>query len=198
MRRLQLGIKRFSDLALCLVVAFVFSPVFLLTALLVRISSPGPIFFVQERVGMYGKIFRLIKFRTMLDKPLEKPPLVWTELEESRITSTGRFLRDYGLDELPQILNIFSGDMSIIGPRPPLPSQATKYTEHQRKAFAMRPGVISLAAVEGRRSIPMEERIELHVRYVESWSLGLDLSILWRSLFVILWKKNVRDNFYLL
>lgn len=193
MHQFQLTIKRLLDIVLCLVVIILTWPGLMLIALLVKFSSPGPVFFVQERVGLKQRIFRMVKFRTMEGKPLEETATVWTATEEARITSVGRFLRDYGLDELPQVLNILKGEMSIVGPRPPLPAQAEDYTERQRKMFQMRPGVLSLAAVEGRRSIPTEERIELHVEYVEDWSLGLDLEILWRSLFVVLGRQDATE-----
>jgi lipopolysaccharide/colanic/teichoic acid biosynthesis glycosyltransferase len=193
MYQLQMSIKRLFDIVLCLFILILTFPLFMLIALLVRFSSPGSIFFVQERVGRGEKTFYMIKFRTMIDSLAKEPVMVWTEAEEARITPIGRFLRDYGLDELPQVLNILKGNMSIVGPRPPLPAQVENYTEYQRQVFQMRPGVLSLAAVEGRRSIPMEKRIELHVKYVEEWSLGLDLMILWRSLFVVLSRQAASE-----
>jgi len=160
---------------------------------LVKLSSPGSIFFVQDRVGLNGQIFRMYKFRTMVGKP-DESIVVWSQSDEERITKVGRFLRDYGLDELPQAVNILKGDMSIVGPRPPLPNQAERYTEHQKTMFQMKPGVFSLAAVRGRRSIPTEERIELHVRYVENWSLGLDAEILWKGLLVVLGREDASET----
>ncbi len=191
--QLQLATKRFLDIILCLVVLIVTAPLLGLIAFAVKLSSPGPIFFLQSRVGLNQKAFRMIKFRTMAESPSKAQTTDWTAAEEMRITPIGRFLRDYGLDELPQALNILRGDMSIVGPRPPLPDQVEQYTEYQRRMFQMRPGVISLAAVEGRRSIPMQQRIELHVRYVGSWSLGLDLAILWRAMFVVLRRQDAAE-----
>jgi len=192
MYQFQMGIKRLLDIVLCLLILILAFPLFLLLALLVRLSSPGPIFFVQERVGWNGRPFHIIKFRTMTGKPA-KSVTTWTKADEARITPVGGFLRDYGLDELPQVLNILKGDMSIVGPRPPLPAQVENWTEDQRKALEMRPGVLSLAAIEGRRSIPMEKRIELHAQYVRDWSLELDLIILWRALFVVLSKQGATE-----
>ena len=192
MYQFQVGIKRLLDIVLCLLILILAFPLFLLLALLVRLSSPGPIFFVQERVGWNGKIFHIIKFRTMTGKP-EESVTAWTEADEARITPVGGFLRDYGLDELPQVLNILKGDMSIVGPRPPLPAQVENWTEDQRKSLEMRPGVLSLAAIEGRRSIPMKKRIELHAQYVRDWSLELDLIILWRALFVVLSRHGATE-----
>jgi lipopolysaccharide/colanic/teichoic acid biosynthesis glycosyltransferase len=122
-RRLQLTVKRLFDIVLCLVVVLLGWPFLALMALVVKLSSPGPIFFVQERVGLQQNVFRLTKFRTMVERGSKDPLTVWTAEEEARITPVGRLLRDYGLDELPQVLNILKGDMSIVGPRPPLPAQ---------------------------------------------------------------------------
>jgi sugar transferase EpsL len=193
-RRLQLALKRFLDILLSLVVLLLSWPVLLLIAVLVKLSSPGPVFFVQARAGLGQKPFPMLKFRTMAEASSKQQATVWTAAEEARITPLGRFLRDYGLDELPQLLNILRGDMSIVGPRPPLPVQVESYTERQRKMFQMRPGVLSLAAVEGRRALPVERRIELHVRYVEAWSLGLDFRILWRALFVVLGRQDASET----
>lgn len=193
MYKFQLAIKRLVDLALSCVVLILGSPIFLVIGVLVIITSPGPVFFVQRRVGENEKLFKLIKFRTMTGSRNEAIK-VWTSSDEARITSVGRFLRDYGLDELPQVINIIKGDMSIIGPRPPLPEQVIEYTVEQRRSFLMRPGVLSLAAVRGRRSIPVDKRIEYHVEYIDNWSILLDLKILWHSLFVVLGRQNATEN----
>lgn len=193
MNKLQLAIKRLADLVFSLVILVLGLPVFLIIGVLVKITSPGPIFFTQLRVGKNKKSFHLLKFRTMIGSRNEGVT-VWTSSDEARITPIGGFLRDYGLDELPQAINIIKGDMSIIGPRPPLPEQANQYTSKQKRVFHMRPGVLSLAAVRGRRSIPMERRIEYHVEYVENWSLLLDLKILWNSLFVVLRHKDAKEK----
>ena len=190
----QLALKRLFDVAISLLVLVLGLPVFGLIALLVKLSSPGPVFFVQERVGLGGRTFRMIKFRTMVDKPTNEPVTVWTETEEARVTRIGRFLRDYALDELPEVFNILKGDMSIVGPRPPLPAQVRDYTEHQRKMFRMRPGMLSWAFVKGRRSIPMKQRIEHHVWYVKNWSLWLDVLIFWRGVLVLFQKKGASET----
>lgn len=190
---IKLAMKRIFDVVMGLIVLVIGAPVFAIVAILVKLSSPGPIFFVQDRTGKHGRTFRMYKFRTMIGNA-DDSLLVWTESEEARITTIGRFLRDYGLDELPQVVNILRGDMSIVGPRPPLLLQAGQYTDHQRIMFNMRPGVISLADIKGRRSIPMEERIEWHVRYVQDWSIRLDIEILWKTLFVVLRRQNAGET----
>jgi lipopolysaccharide/colanic/teichoic acid biosynthesis glycosyltransferase len=193
LRRFQLGIKRLVDIIVSLALLILGFPLWVVLAILVRLSSPGPILFVQERVGKHGRRFRLYKFRSMTMAPPGSQPGWWSEVEEARITRAGRFLRDYGLDELPQVINILKGDMSIVGPRPPLPSRAEHFTERQHKVFQMRPGVTCLAAFQGRRSIPMGQRLELHVQYVERWSLWLDLIILLRTIPAVLGRKGARD-----
>ncbi len=190
--RLELGIKRLMDVVLCLAVLILGLPLLVLTAVLVKISSPGPVFFVQERIGKDEKPFRMIKFRSMKTAPVEAQGARSREAEAARMTPIGRFLRDYGFDELPQVLNILKGEMSIVGPRAPLPARAWEFTARQRKMFQMRPGWVSLA-YRGRRSIPMEQRIELHVQYVETWSMCLDLMILVRSIPVVLLRQGVAD-----
>lgn len=192
MDQFQLLLKRALDLLACLAILIVGMPLFMLIGVLVKLTSPGSVFFIQPRVGRNGKVFQLIKFRTMSYNH-QQDAMTWTKAEDSRVTPFGRFLRDYGLDELPQLINIVKGDMSIIGPRPPLPAQVENYNEVQRISFRMRPGVLSLAAIKGRRGIPMAERINLHVKYVENWSLCRDIVILWRSLFVVLGKKNASE-----
>lgn len=192
-RNLRLALKRTMDVVLSLLVLVIGLPPFLAIGVLVKLSSPGPVLFVQERVGKGGRTFPMYKFRSMTVAPPGHQPGLWSEEEKARVTRVGRVLRDYGLDELPQALNILKGDMSIVGPRPPLPSRVNGYTERQRKVFQMRPGVLALAAIKGRRSIPVEDRVELHVQYVESWSLRLDLHILLRSIGVVLRRQGVSE-----
>ncbi|MBM4431935.1 MAG: sugar transferase [Chloroflexi bacterium] len=193
MRRVQLGLKRLFDILVSLSVVTLGLPLFVILAVLVKLSSPGPVFFVQERAGKGGKPFRICKFRSMTVAPPGHQVTRWNAAEEARIMPIGGFLRDYGLDELPQVLNILKGDMSIIGPRPRLPAQVKDYDERQRQVFQMRPGVTCLGAFQGRRSLPLEARIELQVQYVETWSLWLDLIILARTIPVVLRRKDARD-----
>ena len=189
-RSVPLAVKRLGDVVVSAALLAVGWPVLVAIAVLVKATSPGPVFFPQERVGRGQRAYRMLKFRTMTDRPSARSALAWTADDEARITPLGRFLRDYGLDELPQLWNILKGEMSIVGPRPPLPAQAEVYTQRQKRMFDMRPGVLSLAAVEGRRSLPVVRRIDLHVRYVETWSLRLDVEILWRALFVVLRRQD--------
>ncbi len=168
--------KRAFDLLVCAAVAVPALLVGAVCALAVRISSPGPVFFRQERIGMGGRPFTLWKFRTMVagDNPAIPDP--------ARITAVGRLLRRWSLDELPQLINVGRGEMSIVGPRPTLAYQVERYDEEQRRRLVVRPGLTGLAQVEGRNSLTWPERIRLDVDYVERASLWLDLRILARTL----------------
>jgi undecaprenyl phosphate N,N'-diacetylbacillosamine 1-phosphate transferase len=193
-RTLALLVKRTADIGLCLAVLEVAFPVLLVLVPIVKLSSRGPVFFVQERAGKGGRSFKMYKFRTMAVRTVGEQALTWTADDEARVTQVGRFLRDYGLDELPQLFNILKGDMSIVGPRPLLPEQAANMPDELRAMFEMRPGVLSLAAVVGRRSLPLERRWQLHAEYVKNWSLGLDARILWRSIFVVLGRSDATET----
>jgi lipopolysaccharide/colanic/teichoic acid biosynthesis glycosyltransferase len=188
----QLAVKRLLDVVVCSVLLLVLLPFLVVIALVVKLSSPGPVFFVQERVGKHGRPFRMVKFRTMSGAPLPNQT-TWSEAEEARITSVGRFLRAYGLDELPQLVNIIKGEMSIVGPRPPLPAQVNSFTDSERRMLRMRPGVTSLAAVQGRYALSPEQRRKLHVEYVDRWSLGLDLRILLHTIVIVLCRRNAAE-----
>lgn len=188
---ISLALKRLFDVVLSLLVTVLAAPLLLLIAIAVRLTSRGPVFFVQDRIGRRKRIYRMYKFRTM--RAVHHASAVWSAEDESAVTAIGGFLRDYGLDELPQLFNILKGDMSIIGPRPPLASQIGRYEGRMEETFTMRPGVLSLAAAEGRRAIPPEERMELHLRYVKNWSLRLDFQIFRRCVFVVLRRQNVNE-----
>jgi lipopolysaccharide/colanic/teichoic acid biosynthesis glycosyltransferase len=131
----------------------------------------------------------MVKFRTMTGAPMPDQT-DWTTAEEARITGVGKSLRAYGLDELPQLINIIRGDMSIIGPRPPLPAQVRSFTDSERRMLSMRPGVTGLSAIRGRYSLSYEERKFCNVEYVARWSLGLDAAILLKTVGVVLGRRN--------
>lgn len=151
-------------------------PVGAACALAIRLDSSGPALFTQERIGLGGKPFRVYKFRTMIDGPNPIVP------DQSRITRVGRILRRTSLDELPQLINVANGTMSVVGPRPTLAYQVERYTDRQRRRLDVRPGLTGLAQVSGRNALSWERRIELDVTYVETRSLRLDLSIIARTI----------------
>jgi lipopolysaccharide/colanic/teichoic acid biosynthesis glycosyltransferase len=167
--------KRALDLAVLALVAVPVAAVGLVCAAAVKLTSRGPVFFRQERIGMGGAPFMVWKFRTMVagDNPIFP--------DASRITSAGRWLRRLSLDELPQLINVAVGEMSIVGPRPTLAYQVERYDEHQRRRLAVRPGLTGLAQVSGRNALSWTERIDLDVRYVEIQSLRTDLGLIART-----------------
>ena len=190
-RSVRLAIKRMIDVILGFITLIVAAPLLVVIAMAIKLTSRGPALLIQERVGRSRQIFGMYKFRTM--RADHKPNDSWNPADESAVTPLGAALRDYGLDELPQLFNILKGEMSIVGPRPPLASQIGRYQGRFAETFEMPAGVLSLAAVEGRRAISPEDRMELHLKYVQRWSLRLDLRILWRSLFVVLRRQNIKE-----
>jgi lipopolysaccharide/colanic/teichoic acid biosynthesis glycosyltransferase len=174
-------IKRAMDVAVSLAALVVLGPLMLLVAVLVRLGSPGPAVFRQERVGRGGRPFEMLKFRTMRADadPLATSP---ASGEDPRLTPLGRRLRETSLDELPQLWNIFRGDMSLVGPRPLYMRHAENFTERQRRRLDVRPGLTGLAQVAGRGELHADEKIEIDVQYVERQSLWLDARIIWWTL----------------
>lgn len=181
-------IKRIFDIVLSLTAMLVFSPVILITAVLVRIKLGSPVIFKQERPGFKEKIFCLYKFRTMTDKRDEKGELL---PDSERLTKFGTFLRKTSLDELPELFNILKGDMSLIGPRPLLVSYLPYYTEREKLRHTVRPGLTGLAQVSGRNFIAWEERLKKDVEYVEKLSFGMDLKILLETVKTVFGKDDV-------
>lgn len=175
---LRLAVKRIADFLLAGIALILLAPLLLLLAILIRISSPGPIFFRQARLGKDGKVFEIYKFRTMHhNAPVLKNEdgSMWTGKEDPRIFTVGKILRKYSLDELPQFINVVLGDMSIVGPRPDLAEQRQLYVDNQERKLLMRPGITGWAMVNGRNTIPWERRIELDIWYIDNHSLWLDL-----------------------
>lgn len=174
-RTLALRIKRLIDIAGASAGLVLGMPVFLAVAAAVRANLGSPVLFTQDRPGLGGKIFRLYKFRTMRDaRDAEGKPLSDAE----RLTPFGKALRGTSLDELPQLLNVLKGDMSLVGPRPLLPEYLPRYSPRQAKRHDMKPGITGLAGVRGRNSLSWKDKMEYDVQYVEEWSLLLDLRIL--------------------
>jgi undecaprenyl phosphate N,N'-diacetylbacillosamine 1-phosphate transferase len=158
------------------------SPLAWLIAGLIRLETPGPAFFRQERVGKDGRPFVAYKFRSMVDQAASMGLGLNVAANDTRITRMGKFLRRASLDELPQLFNVLQGEMSLVGPRPTLAYQVAAYDDFQRRRLLVKPGITGWAQVNGRNAIPWEERIKLDVWYVDNWSLRLDLFILRRTL----------------
>lgn len=186
-QKIYLGFKRVIGALLAAIGLVILSPLMLITMLAVKLDSKGPVFFKQMRLGVGGVSFEMYKFRSMC-VDAEKGG-VYSDNNDPRITKVGNILRKTSIDELPQMINILKGDMAWIGPRPALtyhPWNYEEYTEHQKHMFDLRPGITGWAQVNGRKEVPWPERIELNVWYVKNVSLGLDLKILFKTVFKVL------------
>ncbi|MHC4214885.1 MAG: sugar transferase [Planctomycetota bacterium] len=170
-------------------------PVFVIIIIAIRMTSKGPAIFRQERAGRRGKPFTFYKFRTMkLDvDPFGASP---KSGEDSRLTKVGKFLREYSLDELPQLFNIVRGDMGIVGPRPLYVSQICEWNDRQKRRLEVKPGLTGLAQISGRGELTREEKLELDVKYVETRSCVLDLSIIMATFAQVLGRKSIYEKRY--
>lgn len=191
--RLARTVKGIFDRALALILLILLSPLFLLIALAIRLTSPGPVFFRQVRVGKDGRLFEILKFRTMVVGAEKMGLGVQTSAGDPRVTPAGRILRTLSLDELPQLIHILRGEMSFVGPRPTLPYQVERYTPRQKGRLLVPPGVTGWAQIHGRKSLSWPARIEYDLWYVENWSPWLDIVILLRTLPAVLRAEGVDD-----
>ena len=187
----MLILKRLFDFLASLTGLVILIPIFLIIAAAIKIDSPGPVFYRQERVGRGGRLFHICKFRTMVLNAEKKGAGVFVEKDDPRITRVGKILRHLSLDELPQLINILTGNMSLVGPRPTLAYQVEKYSQKQKQRLTVKPGVTGWAQVHGRSALTWPERIELDLWYIDNWSLLLDIKILLKTLGVVLGKKNL-------
>jgi len=197
MRGWQVPFKAMLDRILSLILLILLSPVFLLTAVIIKMTSPGPVFFVQERVGLNKRRFRLYKFRTMV-KDAEQKQAELEDLNEvmgaafkikndPRITAVGKFLRKTSIDEVPQLINVLKGDMSLVGPRPlPVRDYNGFSKDWHRRRFSVRPGITCLWQINGRSTVAFEHWMELDMKYIDQWSLWLDLQILVKTVPAVL------------
>lgn len=171
-------IKRIIDFVISFIVLILFSPLYVLIAVLIKIKDNGPIFYKQNRTGKDGKIFKIYKFRTMKD---------------GKVTKIGKVLRTTSLDEIPQFYNVLKGDMSIIGPRPWIPDYYDNFNEEQRERTLVKPGLVGLAQVNGRKMINIFDKINYDIKYVKNLSLCLDLKIILKSMKIIIAKENIGE-----
>lgn len=186
--------KRFCEIILSIFALIVLSPIMLITALAVKLDSSGPVIFKQKRLGKGGKEYYIYKFRSMCQGAEHIGTGVYSGSDDMRVTKVGKFIRATSIDELPQLVNILKGEMSFVGPRPPLtyhPWPIEEYTAQQLRMFEVRPGITGWAQTHGRKEVEWHERIRLNVWYVDHVSLWLDLKILFLTVFKVL--KN-EDN----
>nr|WP_296065417.1 sugar transferase [uncultured Actinoplanes sp.] len=190
-------VKGLIDRSVALFALLLLAPVLLGIALLIRLRSPGPALFRQTRVGVHGREFTLFKFRTMhVGAERQRAALTVTNInadgllfkvrDDPRITPIGAVLRRWSLDELPQLLNVLGGTMSLVGPRPPLPEEVARYGAYVSRRLAVKPGLTGLWQISGRSDLSWEEAVRLDLQYVDNWSLGLDAAVLWRTLPAVL------------
>ncbi len=184
-------VKRAFDLLFAALLLILFLPLFLVIAILIKLESKGPVFFKHTRVGKDGCNFRMWKFRTMVKDAHRLGPGL-TRHGDPRITSLGKVLRRLSIDELPQLINVLKGEMSIVGPRPEIPEIVSAYTAEQLRALSVKPGITGLSQINGRDDLPIDKKLQYEVRYVESRSLALDLKILLRTLPAVLEARGNR------
>lgn len=175
------ALKRGMDVGGALVLLVATSPLLLVAALAIRRTMGSPVLFRQERTGLGGRTFTLLKLRTMTNAGAGEAGSLDLSRDAQRLTPLGRLLRATSVDELPQLWNVLRGDMSLVGPRPLLPSYLPRYSPTQARRHEVLPGLTGLAQVNGRNALAWEEKFALDVRYVDTWSLALDVSILWRT-----------------
>ena len=184
-------VKTVLDRSVALGALLVLAPLFGALALAVRLTSPGGVFYRQQRIGLNGEPFTMLKFRSMVvdaDRQVEalsadniSDGLLFKMRSDPRVTPVGRWLRRLSLDELPQLVNVLTGTMSLVGPRPPLPQEVARYDSSVSRRLLVKPGLTGLWQISGRSDLPWEEAVRLDLRYVENWSLALDLQILWKT-----------------
>ena len=193
---LQWFMKRFFDIAASAAALAALSPLLLAAAALVKLTSRGPILFRQERVGLHGRTFHMLKFRSMVANAEQLKALLAAKNEQSgpvfkmkrdpRVTAVGRFMRKHSIDELPQLVNVLRGDMSIVGPRPPVLTEVASYEAWQRRRLSVRPGLTCVWQVSGRNEISFQDWMLLDMRYIDHWTLAGDFGLIWRTVPVVL------------
>jgi lipopolysaccharide/colanic/teichoic acid biosynthesis glycosyltransferase len=199
--RWQVSAKKILDLVISGFLLLLVSPLWLSIVIWIRLDSPGHAIFCQQRIGLNGKPYTIYKFRTMvqnaevlfkekLDEVKDLDNFVFQDKADSRITKSGRFLRKTSLDELPQLINILIGNMSLVGPRPEIPDIVRHYSAEQRKRLNVLPGVTGLAQVNGRSELTLGETMAYDLEYVNNWSFWLDLWILWKTINVVFTRKG--------
>jgi len=190
-RTVQLAMKHVFDRLMAVVLFCLLGPLMLAIAAAIVIESGRPALFVQTRVGRHGRLFSVYKFRTMIQGAIHKGLGTTVVVNDDRITRVGAFLRAWSLDELPQLLNVLKGEVSLVGPRPTLEHQVAQYTPFQRRRLEMKPGITGWAQVNGRNALPWVKRIELDVWYVDHFSLLLDARILLRTVGVFVRREGL-------
>jgi sugar transferase EpsL len=195
MNSIDYFIQRIRDLIISVLALVVLLPVFIVLAVIIKLSSKGAVVFKQERAGKGGKPFTFYKFRTMKTDVDPFGPSPKSD-GDPRLTKTGKILREYSLDELPQLFNVLKGDMSLVGPRPLYMEQMKEWNERQKKRLLVKPGITGLAQISGRGALTREEKLELDVKYFERASLWLDLKIILITIVQVFSRKSIYEKRY--
>ena len=192
----QQALKRIFDIVASAFALWLLLPLFVVVIFLIKVTSRGPVFFKQVRVGLHGRTFNMLKFRSMvanaealkskLASANEQSGPVFKMRYDPRVTRVGRFIRKYSIDELPQLINVLRGDMSVVGPRPPIPDELNKYEAWQRRRLSVRPGLTCIWQVSGRNQISFEDWMVLDMQYIDHWSLAQDFSLIFRTIPVVI------------
>ncbi len=177
-------IKRFTDIVISIISLIITSPIFLISAILIKLESKGPVFFLHERTGFNGKPFYMFKFRGMIDNALRYGPGI-TQKDDPRITKVGKFLRRTSIDELPQFINVLRGEMSIVGPRPEIISITSKYSNAHKEVFKFMPGITGYSQVNGRQLLSPEQRTEMEIDYYKNETFWSDIKIIIKTFSVV-------------
>lgn len=194
---MQYAVKEIADKIFAFLLILIFLPLFIVIAISIKLDSKGPVIFKQQRLGRYGKPFTIYKFRTMVDNAENIGSGIYTSQNDFRITKVGKVLRKTSMDELPQLFNILKGDMSFIGPRPPLvdhPYEYNAYNEKQKQRFKILPGITGYAQAFGRNSIRWPERIEMDIYYYKNFSLLFDVKIFIKTISTVITSKGTYSN----
>jgi exopolysaccharide biosynthesis polyprenyl glycosylphosphotransferase len=195
-------LRRILDVVLAGFLILITFPIALVTAVLIKLTSPGPVLFKQERCGLNGRVFRMYKFRSMVDNAEqlrfelealnEMDGPVFKSSRDPRVTIIGKIIRRFSVDELPQLYNVLRGDMSLVGPRPPLPQEVARYARWQRRRLSMKPGITCLWQISGRNEVSFDDWMKLDLTYIDNWSLLLDLKILLKTVPVVLLGRGAK------
>lgn len=199
-RKKYIYLKRLLDIIVSLIGIIVSLPITLFVIIAIKIEDGGPVFYSQKRIGKGKNEFEIFKFRSMVinaDKAKENlleqnevDGAMFKMAEDPRITKVGKFIRKHSIDEIPQLINVLIGDMSIVGPRPPLPEEVAKYTKHDLKRLCVKPGCTGLWQISGRNSLSFDEMVELDMRYINEASMLMDLKICAKTLLIMIWPND--------
>lgn len=194
---MDLALKRIIDFVGAVFALIIFGPLMILIAILIKILDPGPIFFRQERLGKDAKSFRIFKFRSM---KVNAPDVrnadgsAFSGDDDPRVTKLGKFIRKTSIDELPQFINVFSGEMSLVGPRPDQSNQLQYYTEAEKQKLSVKPGITGLAQISGRNSITWEDRKKLDVQYAQTRNVRMDIALMLKTIPYVLLRKDINSD----